>query len=94
VGAADEEVDPLLPGQGKVGRPPYAPVVLLKMLFISYLYDLSERQAEEAVSYNLVPKAFIGLRVDERAPDATTLSVFKRRFLEGIFQEVLVMAQW
>jgi len=88
-------------GKGKVGRPPYDPVVLLKMLFISYLYDLSERQAEEAVSYNLVIKAFIGLRVDERAPDATTLSVFKRRLLdggglkalEGIFQEVLVMAQ-
>ena len=41
-------------GKGKVGRPPYDPVVLLKMLFISYLYHLSERQAEEAVSYNLV----------------------------------------
>lgn len=27
-------------GAGEVGRPPYEPAVILKMLVLSYLYDL------------------------------------------------------
>lgn len=33
-------------GQGLYGRPPYDPVLLVKMLFMSYLYNLSERDTE------------------------------------------------
>jgi transposase len=36
-------------GGAMYGRPPYDPAVLLKMLLISYLYELSERQAEQYV---------------------------------------------
>ena len=34
-------------GKGKIGRPPIDPALVLKMLLLSYLYDLSERQVEE-----------------------------------------------
>jgi IS5 family transposase len=61
------------------GRPPYSPEVILKMLVITYLYGFSERQTEEVVNYNLPIKEFVGLAVDEPAPDHSTLCLFKRR---------------
>jgi len=70
-------------GKAKEGRPPYDPAVLLKMLLVSYLYNISERQAEEVANFNLVVKYFLGLGVNERAPDHTTLTAFKKRILEN-----------
>lgn len=91
---------PAYEGLGKYGRPPYSPTVPLKMLVISYLYDLSERQTEEVVNYNLPVKEFVGLAVDEPAPDHSTLCLFKRRLreagcwekLEAVADEVLRQA--
>jgi transposase len=70
-------------GKGKIGRPPIDPALVLKMLLLSYLYDLSERQVEEFCNLNLAAKYFLGLAVDARPPDHSTLSVFKRRILEN-----------
>ena len=33
-------------GKGEVGQAPYDPALILKMLLLSYLYDISERQVE------------------------------------------------
>lgn len=68
-------------GQGKVGAVPYEPVMILKMLLLSYLYDISERQTEEFCNYYLPAKAFVGLGITDRAPDHSTLTVFKVRLL-------------
>ena len=70
-------------GAGEVGRPPYEPSVVLKMLVLSYLYDLSERQTEVFVNDSLSAKCFVGLAVDERGPDHSTLTAFKGRIIEG-----------
>ena len=40
-------------GKGKVGRPPYNPAVILKMLVVSYLYNMSERATEAYVNDSL-----------------------------------------
>jgi len=74
---------PAYEGLGEIGRSPYSPVVILKMLVLTYLYNLSERQTEEFVNLNLAAKEFVGLAVDERAPDHSTLSVFKSRLLSA-----------
>ena len=68
-------------GGAEYGPPPYEPVLLLKMLLLSYLYDLSERQTEDLVSHHLPAKWFVGLAVDEAAPDHASLTVFKQRLL-------------
>jgi IS5 family transposase len=73
---------PAYAGLAEEGRPPYSPVVILKMLVITYLYNLSERQTEEVVNFQLPVKEFVGLAVDEPAPDHSTLSLFKRRLRE------------
>lgn len=96
-------VPPLLPaykGLAEEGRTPYSPIVLLKMLVIAYLYNLSERQTEEVVNFQLPVKEFVGLAVDEPAPDHSTLCLFKRRLrqmgrwshFQGINDEILRQA--
>jgi IS5 family transposase len=75
-------IEVLLPtykGLGEKGRPPYSPEVIFKMLLISHLYNISERQTEEWASFYLPAKEFIGLAVNEAAPDHSTLCAFKRR---------------
>lgn len=92
---------PLYKGQGTRGRPPYEPQVLLKMLFLAYLYNVSERSMEEFADTNLLAKWFMGLAVDEQAPDHSTLHVFRRRLerargghgLERLFDEVILTAK-
>jgi IS5 family transposase len=74
---------PAYEGLAEAGRPPYSPVVILKMLLITYLYNLSERQTEEVVNFQLPVKEFVGLAVDEAAPDHSTLCLFKRRLREA-----------
>lgn len=96
-------VPPLLPayqGLAEEGPTPYSPVVLLKMLLVAHLYNLSERQTEEVVNFQLPVKEFVGLAVDEPAPDHSTLCLFKRRLrhagrwthFQGINDEVLRQA--
>jgi IS5 family transposase len=70
---------PAYKGLAEEGRPPYPPVTILKMLVIAYLYRFSERQVEEATNLNLAIKEFVGLAVDELAPDHSTLSEFNQR---------------
>ena len=70
-------------GRGQVGRPPIDPAIMLKMLLLSYLYDLSERQVEEFCNYFLPAKHFLGLAIDVQAPDHSTLTLFKNRILEN-----------
>jgi IS5 family transposase len=74
---------PAYKGLAEAGRPPYPPVVILKMLLIAYLYRFSERQVEEATNLHLAIKEFVGLAVDELAPDHSTLSEFNRRLRES-----------
>ena len=80
-------------GQARLGRAPYDPVVLLKMLLLSYLYNISERQVEDYCNFYLPAKCFLGLGVDERPPDHSTLSAFKGRLLQngnlGVFEQLL-----
>ncbi len=88
-------------GGAEYGPSPYAPALLLKMLLLAYLYNLSERQTEELSNDSLAVKCFLGLGADEKAPDHSTLSVFKARLLKGqgladyeaLLREVVCLAQ-
>jgi len=88
-------------GKARQGRPPYDPAVILKMLLVSYLYNLSERQTEAAANDSLSIKWFLGLAVDEPAPDHSTLTKFKNRLIERgkldaaeeLLAEIIALAQ-
>lgn len=81
------------------GRPAIDPERMFRMIFVGYLYAIkSERRLEEEVNYNLAYKWFCGLGINEKAPDATTLSANRRRrfrdnnIAERIFDEILRQA--
>ena len=76
-------------GKAKEGRPPYDPSVILRMFLLSYLYSLSERATEQAVNDTLSMKFFLGLAVDEPAPDHSTLTAFRDRIIANGRQEKL-----
>lgn len=69
-------------GGGEYGPTPYHPALLLRYLLIPYLFNISEREAEDVVRHNLLAKYFVGLGVDELPPDHSTLTVFKKRLGE------------
>jgi len=99
-GLFSERLIRLYKGEAREGRPPYDPAIILKMLLLSYLYDLSERQTEVYVNDSLSAKCFLGLAVDEVGPDHSTMTAFKRRIVEGggeqelagLLEEVVHMA--
>jgi len=79
----------LYKGKGVEGRPPYDPVIILKMLFISYLYNVSEREIERLADQHMMIKWFMELAADEAPPDHSTLTAFKERILNNQGTEAL-----
>ena len=69
-----------------LGRKGENPIVLFKMLLLSYLYNISERRIEEECTYNIIYKYFLGLELYQAAPDHSTLSKFRSRLKEEGFR--------
>jgi len=81
------------------GRPPIDPVVLFKILCIGYLFGIrSERQLMREIEVNVAYRWFLGLRLTDKVPDASTLSQNRRRRFVGngiyqdIFDEIVLQA--
>jgi IS5 family transposase len=88
-------------GGAEYGPTPYHPALLFKMLTLSFLYDLSERQTEEFANENMPARYFLGLAGNQSAPDHCTLTVFKQRIIaregpqafEERFQRIVQLAR-
>lgn len=83
------------------GRPRYPSALMLKMLFVSFLFNLSDRETEFSATNNLLVKYFLGLPIDQKAPDHSSLCRFRDAvlakkglaFFADLFGEVLTMAK-
>lgn len=83
------------------GRPRYPAVLMLKMLFISFIFNRSDRETEEEATNHLVVKYFLRLPIDEKAPDHTSLcrfreTVLKKKgmsFFTDLFRSILSQAK-
>jgi len=80
------------------GRPSTDPVVLVKYLLLGYLYGIpSERKIEEQCQDRNSFRWFLGLDLDERVPDHSTISQNRRRRFNGeniyrrLFERILHM---
>ena len=78
---------------GRTGRPPYAPLAMLKALLLQRLYALSDPQLEEALLDRLSFRRFCGFTGEDGAPDETTLCRFRQDaaasgVLEACLEEV------
>jgi len=73
------------------GRPCIDPVALIKYLLLGYLYGIeSERQIEEHCRERNPFRWFLGIDIDERVPDHSTISQNRRRRFNGenIFRQI------
>ena len=88
-------------GKGEIGQAPYDPTIMVKMLLLSYLWNISERTVEILANDSLSIGLFLGLGADEKAPDHSTLTLFKNRLVENsglkayeeLFDEIIRVAQ-
>jgi len=88
-------------GGAQYGPVPYHPALLLKMLFLSFLYKMPERQTEEFANDSVGARYFLALAAHQSAPDHSSLTVFRKRILEKkgpqafeeVFQQVVRLAQ-
>lgn len=73
------------------GRPSIDPVMLFKMMLIGYLYGIrSERRLTEEIKVNIAYKWFLGLSLNDKVPDHSTISQNRRRKFNGtdIFEKI------
>jgi transposase len=61
------------------GRPAVEPVLLLKLEFLEYHYNLSDRQVVDQARYNMAFRYFLGLSLRSPLPHHTLLTVFRER---------------
>lgn len=79
------------------GRDPWDPMLMFKMVFLQFLYDLSDRDIEEQCTWNLLFKSFLGLSAEELPPDHTVLCRFRQRLgaegFQRLFNQVVEQAR-
>ena len=75
------------------GAPPYAPEVLLGLLFYGYATGVFSSRKIERATYEVIPFRFIA---GDMHPDHDTIADFRRRFLaelRELFVQILLIAQ-
>jgi IS5 family transposase len=73
----------------RYGAPGYPALPLLKALLLQQWYGLSDPGLEDAVADRLSFRRFVGLALDERAPDHSTISRFRKALVEhGLTERV------
>jgi len=64
------------------GRPAKEPEMMMKLLFLQYLYNLSDVKIIEEATYNIAFLWFLGLNPEEKLPDASLLAKFRTQRLK------------
>lgn len=80
-----------------MGRDPWDPVVMFKMIFLQFFYDLSDRDIEEQCTWNMLFKSFLSLSAEELPPDHTVLCRFRLHLgaegFQRLFNQVVEQAR-
>lgn len=66
------------------GRPAKEPEMMMKLLFLEYIYDLSDVKVIEEASFNLVYLWFLGLNPEDKLPDPSLLAKFRTQRMKDI----------
>jgi len=71
------------------GRKPWDAVVIFKALVVQALYNLSDEQMEYQLRDRLSFMRFLGLGIEDRVPDATTLWLYREALAKAGVVELL-----
>lgn len=83
---ADLESVVLTPDEAKksnAGRKPFDAILMFRMLILQSLYNLSDEQVEYQVRDRLSFTRFLGLGIEDRIPDGTTLWLFREKLAKA-----------
>ena len=69
--------------KSNAGRKPIDALVLFRMLVLQSLYNLSDEQIEYQVRDRLSFTRFLGLGIEDRIPDGTTLWLFREKLAKA-----------
>jgi len=59
------------------GRPAVHPEIVMRLIFLQFLYGLSDEQVVQEAQVNLAYKWFLGLNPEDKPPDLSVLSRFR-----------------
>ncbi len=80
---------PYFEADDKPGRPSIAPGVYFRMLFVGYFEGIeSERGLEWRCADSLSLRSFLGVPLNERVPDHSSLSRMRTRLDDSVYDEV------
>lgn len=72
------------------GRPAKEPEMMMKLLFLQYIYNLSDVRVIEEANCNLAFLWFLGLNPEDKLPDASLLAKFRTQRMQDVtLDEVL-----
>jgi IS5 family transposase len=79
-------------GNGKGGRPPYAVLMMFKIIILQSLFNVSDEQAEYQINDRLSWKRFLGLSLSDKAPDRTTIWEFREMLVSsGLYDKLFTL---
>lgn len=79
---------------GLGGRPRKEVLMMTKILFVQYLYNLSDPELEDQLNDRLSFQRFVGLNMNSKVPDYTTIwrfrdALIKHNLLDGLFKLII-----
>ncbi len=79
------------------GRKPKDTLIKAKMLFLQFMFNLSDREIEQRLNENLMFRWFCGLPLIEASPDYSSLSKLRKRLeenkLSALFEDIVKVAR-
>ena len=79
---------------GRGGRRPIGFEIKLKMMFLQYLFNLSDEELEDQVIDRMSFQQFVGLSYNEEIPDFTTIWKFKEALVKMGLMDGIFNAMW
>lgn len=76
------------------GRPRKEVLMMTKILFVQYLYNMSDPELEDQLNDRLSFQRFVGLNMNSKVPDYTTIwrfrdALIQHNLLDGLFELVI-----
>lgn len=80
--------------QGSGGRPRKEILMMTKILFVQHLYNMSDPELEDQLNDRLSFQHFVGLNMNSKVPDYTTIwrfrdALIQHNLLDGLFELVM-----
>jgi IS5 family transposase len=69
------------------GRDCYDPLIMFKILLLQTIYNLSDREIEEHLNFNMLFMQFCGFSIDSDIPDHSTIARWRDRFIDNKIYE-------